>query len=163
MTIPPGIAFLAPTLPYLLVPPALVYLADRLLRSAVDVTLPSLVLFAAYVVSLPLAIVTNTYWYQSRVAQRAAAAGAVMPPAIESKKLLGLDILQQSVRDWDSHYNGTESFVESFRDLPDQICTGYRFMEWVSEYGFTYNLRALLQDRVSAITLLSSILLTTVS
>lgn len=108
MTIPPGIAFLAPTVPYLLIPPALVYVADRLLRSAVDVTVPSLVLFVAYVMSLPLAIATKTYWHQSRIAQRAAAAGAVMPPPIESKKIAGLDVMLQAVKDWDTHYNGAD-------------------------------------------------------
>lgn len=35
-------------------------------------------------------------------------------------------------------------------------------MEWVSQYGYTFNVRVLLQNRVRVITLLSSILLTIV-
>lgn len=111
MPIPPGIVFLAPRVPYLLVPPAAVYVVDRLLKLHANVAVPSWVLAAAYIVSWPAAVALIDYWYTTTVARRAAATGAVMPPKIKSTRFLGLDIMQQMAKDRASHWSGTECLL----------------------------------------------------
>lgn len=106
MAVPPGIAFLAPRLPYMLLPPAVVYIAARALALFVHINLPSWVLISAYIFSWPITIVTNVHWHQHRAKANAAAAGAVLPPTIESKVPLGFDLMRQAARDWEAHYNG---------------------------------------------------------
>lgn len=106
MTIPPGIAFLVPRLPFLLVPPVVVYIVDRLLKANIEVALPHWALLSAYVLCWPIAIVGHAQWIQIQVSRKAAAAGAVLVPLVGSKDPLGVDILRQGVKDWATHYNG---------------------------------------------------------
>ena len=102
----PG-SFLAPTLPYLLIPSVALYAAARTL----GIVIPTWVLPAAFIVSVPFALSTYSYWSHRRAARRALANGAVLVPEVESKDPfgLGLDILKRAGRDWESRYNGAGS------------------------------------------------------
>lgn len=154
MPIPPGIAFLVPRLPYLLAPPLAVYATGWLLKTHVDIVLPTCTLAIAYIFSWPAALILSECWYQILIARRAAAAGAVMPPTLKTEKPLGIDLVKQVMKDRDNHSNGTCS-SRGFSMLPSYLsrCLGYRVTEWCMDYGFTFNARVLLQDRVCASTL----------
>lgn len=108
MMVPPGIAFLVPTLPYLLAPAVAVYTASNIIRSSFDVVIPTWILVTTYVLLWPFAITFYAYWRQYRILQRAAAAGAELPPMVESKLPGGIDLVRKAARDWHAHFNGAD-------------------------------------------------------
>ncbi|KAI0344275.1 cytochrom P450 [Trametopsis cervina] len=130
MSVPPGIAFLLSNLPSLLAPPVSVYLACRVIGHSLGVDVPTWAEVAAAILSWPAVVFVGTYWSRWRIQQKAAAAGAAVPARVRSKWPGGLDLVFQFEEDRRNRF------------------LAYRFMELVSEYGYTCNASVLLQDRI---------------
>jgi hypothetical protein len=97
--LPPGIAFLAPRLPFLFAPPVLVLLVCRLAQHSFDIAVPIGALVFLVVLSWPLVFVAHNSWSQWRIQRKAAAVGAVVPAMVDHKLPGAFDLIQQFVAD----------------------------------------------------------------
>ncbi|KAI0089810.1 cytochrome P450 monooxygenase pc-3 [Irpex rosettiformis] len=130
MPLPPGIVYLTPRLPALLVPPVSVLLAGRLLSRRFGVNVPTALRLVLAVLSWPLALALHTFWSKWNNKRKAANSGAIMPPKVEYKLPGGLDLVKQYVRDREDRF----------------LC--YRMMEQMEQYGYTINSSVMFQDRI---------------
>lgn len=151
MTLAPGIAFLAPCLPSLLLPLVVVYVAQRLLWTAFDIALPPWLLAITYLACWPVIISGWAQWSFFRAARKTADAGAVLPPTVKSRLPFAFDIIARVAKDRKLHWNGAGFLVVSSLQFAHTICEGFRLMEWTEQYGFTFNVRVLMQNRVSVL------------
>ncbi|KAH7930329.1 cytochrome P450 [Leucogyrophana mollusca] len=106
MEIPPGIVYLAQTLPRFLLPAALVYCTVRLLQAVLGISIPEGLHIPAYLLSLPLAFTTRVLYTEYNDKRQAAAQGAVLAPRVHSRWPGGLDILARSVGNFKNGYMG---------------------------------------------------------
>lgn len=106
MRLPPGLLYVLPRIPQLLAAPAAVYVASHVARTQFGVTAPTWLLVLAYVLCWPIALTLYIQWRDYKISREAAAAGAVLPPAVEAKYLGGLDLIGRATKDFDAHIMG---------------------------------------------------------
>ncbi|KAL1673053.1 cytochrome P450 [Schizophyllum commune] len=98
---PPGVVYLLRTIPRLIYPSVLAYGCLRVLENAREVKLPAWVVAAAIILVHPLSWVVSSVLTQAKNRRKAAAAGAVIPPLVQSKLPFGishLSTIRNSVR-----------------------------------------------------------------
>ena len=105
--LPPGQRYLIRQLPYLVAPPAVVYVVAQ---DVFGNQLPLSLLLLAYVFSWPIAFALSIQWTDVTNKIRARRRGAVIPPTIEHKYPGGLDVIQGSFRSDRSKYLGASCF-----------------------------------------------------
>ncbi|KAG6841332.1 hypothetical protein C0991_012157 [Blastosporella zonata] len=106
MPLPPGPVYLANRLPTLLLPLASVYVLNRLLRSHLDIYLPSWAVLASTVAAIPLGLLLKVSWVDFINRRHAAALGAVLPPRVKDKYPAGLGLLLGSINNLKTGYPG---------------------------------------------------------
>jgi hypothetical protein len=108
MALPPGIVYLGLHLHHFILPPACVYVFDRLARDVLNIHTSRWAFILGSLLAFPIAFTFNVL-YKSYVNQRAAAAcGAVLPPQLPVKYIGGLDILRANLLQDKSGYIGKE-------------------------------------------------------
>ncbi|TFK48292.1 cytochrome P450 [Heliocybe sulcata] len=126
MDFPPGLVYLSSRLPYVLVPPAVLYLACRACESQVSGGLLTLL----WVLCFPVYLLVLSKWTEHRDEREAEAMGAVMPPKLAHDWPLGLDII----------WKGLKRFADSY--------PGDNFRPVIEEYGHIFNSRILGENRI---------------
>ena len=98
---PPGVVYLLRTIPRLVYPSVLAYGCLRVLENAREAKLPAWVVAAAIILVHPLSWIVSSVLTQAKNRRKAAAAGAVIPPLVQSKLPFGishLSTIRNSVR-----------------------------------------------------------------
>ncbi|GBE87187.1 cytochrom P450 [Sparassis latifolia] len=98
MSFPPGLAYLFRNLPNLLLPPAVVLVANLAVREMYGLIVPIWLFTLACIFSFPLALFVVVQWTDYVDRRDAAAHGAVLPPIVKAKLIAGLDILLEQKR-----------------------------------------------------------------
>ncbi|EKM60397.1 uncharacterized protein PHACADRAFT_189528 [Phanerochaete carnosa HHB-10118-sp] len=130
MALPPGLLYLLPIIPQLLVPPMAVCLLAYIARVCFGYNIPVWAIAAACVLSWPAALTVLVQWYDHKVDREAAARGSKMPRAVKRKYLGGVDALM------------------AFDKAVEERIIGCRLSEWAQEYGWTFNFRLLFQNTI---------------
>ncbi|PSR74782.1 hypothetical protein PHLCEN_2v9579, partial [Hermanssonia centrifuga] len=128
ITLPPGFKLLLSILPRALLPPTLVLVATKLIRSHLE--LPSWLVFLSSVLSLPVMFTMSLYWKDWMNRRAARAQGAVMPPMISGRLPGSVDLLKVIKQDHECRF------------------PGYRIFERSEQYGHTYNFRVYFENRI---------------
>ncbi|KAF9236404.1 cytochrome P450 [Melanogaster broomeanus] len=129
MPLPPGLVALVRVLPRLFLAPGTVYLGLQACDSLIGRPVPRWFRLTAYVLSLPVAFITNVVYAQIRDRRQAALRGAVLPPAMSSKWPGALDKLSALVWNFSNGYMGEFTTAEC------------------QELGDTFNMRVLYENR----------------
>ncbi|TFK64703.1 cytochrome P450 monooxygenase pc-3 [Pluteus cervinus] len=130
LDLPPGIAWCFSELPFLSIPGAVVFIGSKVLDVYWAVQLPTWQFILALVMSFPLALFLQVSYSDFTNKWAAASHGAVLPPVVRSKLPAGLSVLLGSLHNFKHGY------------LSDQ------FSEWNEEFGYTYNIRVLFENRM---------------
>ncbi|EKM60403.1 uncharacterized protein PHACADRAFT_109856 [Phanerochaete carnosa HHB-10118-sp] len=116
MALPPGLLFLLPKIPQLLVPPVTVCLLAYLARVYFSYAVPAWALAVACILSLPAAFTILVQWYDHKIYREATARGSKLPCAVKCKYLGGVDILTKYTKEWAQEYGWTYNFRLLFRN-----------------------------------------------
>lgn len=106
MTLSPGFAYTIQRLPHLLLPPAIVYGAQKVAQYQFDIILPTWVLIVASVLSLPLSLTLRILLVDLKQSRGAAAHGAVLPPQVPDRSLGGMHLLSRILDNVKNGYPG---------------------------------------------------------
>ena len=104
---PPGPVYLATSLPQLSLTPLYAIAACYLVKIALNVAIPPVFVLLACLLSWPIGFVMGVQLRSWKVAREASAAGAVLPPRIESHTITGKDIVNDMIRDTETKFLGT--------------------------------------------------------
>ncbi|KAG6329054.1 hypothetical protein ID866_10034 [Astraeus odoratus] len=129
MGIPPGVVYFVRRLHHLALPPALVYVSTRIWRIILADPFPGWLKAPAYLASFPIALACSIIYTDFRDRRQAALHGAVLPPKVKSTLPGGIDTLVSISRNIRKGWIGSPF---------DQYCR---------EYGPTYNLGILFENR----------------
>nr|BAL14712.1 cytochrom P450 [Phlebia brevispora] len=129
-SLPPGILFLLSNLPQVVLPPLAASLLLYALRVLYGLAPPAWLAALAYLLSWPLAWTFDVQYRDWRIQREARARGAECPPRIPSKAIGGVDLIKQFGKDMEKRI------------------IAYRHWDFIKEFGPTYNLRVLFENRI---------------
>lgn len=150
MSKPPGLVYLYQQSPRLILPPAFVLLCYKLSRSCLNVPeLHAWFLVLAMLFSLPLSLSLSVVYADYVNERDAAKQGARLPPQVHGKLPFGLSLLAAGVKNFKRGYPGT--YPEVIVMLQSNPCKGDMMLRWSKDYGQTYNMRILFENRVQTL------------
>ncbi|KAF9500217.1 cytochrome P450 [Pleurotus eryngii] len=130
MDVPPIIPYALHRLPRLATPLVVVYIASKVLEIQYRILSPAWLLIILYALSLPATLTLHVNHKSWKDRRDAAALGAELPPLVHDKWMGGFGALKLMVSNFKSGY-----IAEMMTD-------------WSKEYGTTFNVRILFEDRI---------------
>ncbi|KAF8665619.1 hypothetical protein AX16_000075 [Volvariella volvacea WC 439] len=130
INIPPGFYWCLTQLPSLILPPTLVLLANKIAASFWGTAIPLWALIVALFLSFPAVLFVQVQYSDWVNRREAARLGAVIAPHVPSKLPGGVSFLLESIKNYKTGYPGEQ------------------FVDWGKQYGNTFILRILFEDRL---------------
>ncbi|KAL4257125.1 cytochrome P450 family protein [Pleurotus pulmonarius] len=130
MDVPPIIPYALHRLPRLATPIVVVYIVTKVLEIQYRIVIPTWLSIILYTLSLPATLAMHVNYKHWRDQRDAAALGAELPPLVHDRFAGGFGALKLMVTNFKSGY-----IAEMMTD-------------WSKEYGNTFNVRILFEDRI---------------
>lgn len=105
-TFPPGLRFVVPLIPKLVLPPLCIVAFDKVLEHGFSIVLPFWAFLLSFIFSTPLAFTLSVQYAEYIKKRDAKRLGAVLPPRIKSTWPGGLDLIRGLKGDKEGHMLG---------------------------------------------------------